>query len=319
VTPIPTAQVIVTYTMTPTVTLTPSDTPTATHTPTASPTQPPTIAPTSSFTPTLSPTPTATITPTLERQDHYRLSRPIARIGEQVDYVDRTYPYGGTQFGQREVHIGVEFFNPRHTTIIAAADGEVIYAGDDDANQYGPTTGYYGNLVVLEHDITSPTGLTVYTLYGHMQEISVARGQQIFRGEPLGTVGDTGIAIGPHLHFEVRLENPMDYRRTTNPELWIQPYQGFGTLAGRVVNPDGIEVQGATILVSNDRLRRETYTYGGDRVNSDIVWGENFVLGDLPQGDYDVVVPGFSGQVRYRGSMTIQAGRTTWMDIRLER
>lgn len=309
----------------------------ATETPTTAPTQPPTHTPvpidtlvptetptvTLTYTPTLTPSATLTeipsITPTLERADHYRLRRPINRITDEVDYVDRTYPYGGTQSGQRGVHLGSDFFNSRHTAVVAAAGGTVLYAGRDDSQAYGPSTDYYGNLIIIEHEITSPTGLSVSTLYGHLQEVLVETGQRVESGVRIGTVGDEGIAIGPHLHFEVRLGDPTDYHNTTNPELWLIPYQGYGTLAGRIVNRDGVLVYGTTIVVSNASIQRETYTYGGDRVNADPVWGENFVLGDLPQGDYSVAVMGGAGQVRYRGDVTIEIGKTSWLDIQLER
>jgi len=319
VTPIPTAVINASNTPTSVPTDRPTDTQVPTETIAPTDTLVPTATYTATFTPTITATHTPTITPTLERADHYRLRRPVNRIDDEVDYVDRTYPYGGTQSGQREVHIGVEFFNPRHTAVVAASGGTVRYAGEDNTQAYGPVTDYYGNLVIIEHDMTSPTGLMVSTVYGHLQEIIVETGQRVEAGERIGTVGDTGIAIGPHLHFEVRLGDPEDYQNTTNPELWLLPYQGFGTLAGRVVNRDDILVYGTTIVVSNANIQRETYTYGSDRVNADPVWGENFVLGDLPQGDYNLAVMGAAGQVRYRGEFTIEIGKTTWLDIRLER
>lgn len=281
------------------------------------------VVPTTTPLPTLTttPTPTATFvppptaTPLLERIDHYVLSRPIPQQDDLVHWVDATYPYGGTQFGQREVHLGVEFVNPRFTPIIAAAEGTVFFAGQDDTQQFGPDTDYYGNLIVIEHPFTAPEGGAVYTLYGHLQDISVETGQPIQRGQRIGQTGDTGIAIGPHLHFEVRVGAPTNYQNTRNPDLWIEPYRGFGTLAGRVTgisNTFGIVLQ-----VRSDTFQRETYTYGSDRVNSDPSWRENFTLRDIPAGTYEVFISN-NGRVVARADVSITAGATTWIELELD-
>jgi len=256
-----------------------------------------------------------TATAVLERVDHYWFSRPIAQEGDNVHWVDRTYPYGGTQFGTREVHLGVEFVNSRFTSVYAAGAGTILFAGEDRAIQFGPERDYYGNLVVIEHNRLSPEGLPLYTLYGHLQDIRVEEGQPIVAGELVGRVGDTGIAIGPHLHFEVRVGDVYDYQNTRNPDLWLQPYSGYGTLAGQVTgidNPYGIVLQ-----VRSDQLQRETYTYGSDRVNSDPAWNENFTLSDLPAGIYEVYISTSNGRTLFRQDVTIVAGQTNWLEVNL--
>lgn len=313
-TPVPTANLLAsaTHTQPPTATFTPSVTPSLTLTPSLTWTPSPTMPPTE--------TPSPTITPTLEQVDHYKLSRPIARDNNRVDWVDRTYPYGGTQFDTREVHLGVEFVNPRFTPILAAASGVVVFAGPDSDILIGPSLDYYGNVVVVEHDFLSPEGLPVYTLYGHMQRTEVETGASVTVGDQLGVIGDTGIAIGPHLHFEVRVgTSPFDYTLTRNPELWLQPFREFGTLAGRVTNPAGEILYGVTLLVRSAEIQRETYTYGSDRVNSDPVWNETFTLGDLPEGSYEVIINAENGRRLFRQTVTISAGQTTWLAIVLEK
>jgi murein DD-endopeptidase MepM/ murein hydrolase activator NlpD len=89
-------------------------------------------------------------------------------------------------------------------SIIAAGSGTVIWAG--------PRAGY-GNVVMIDH------GNGVVSLYAHQRSggIRVSRGQQVTKGQRIGTVGSTGFSTGPHLHFEVRVNgaprNPMTYLR----------------------------------------------------------------------------------------------------------
>ncbi|RMG82315.1 MAG: hypothetical protein D6712_14900 [Chloroflexi bacterium] len=259
-------------------------------------------------------------TPTVVLGDHYVMERPIYRdaTNGRSDWVDRTYPYGGTQYGEREVHHGVEFANPRFTPVLAVADGRVVFAGEDDQTLLGPTFDFYGNVVILEHHrLLSPEGLPVYTLYGHLQEIGVEVGDIVHAGNPIGKVGDSGIAIGPHLHFEVRVGDPFDYSATRNPDLWLKPWRGFGTLAGFVSDIEGNPVYGIVITVQSERVWRETYTYGDDSVNSDPAWGENFTLGDLPADDYDVFIRDEDGQLLFRELVPVESGQTTFIEIQL--
>ena len=117
-------------------TLEPSTTPTEIKLITPTPTDLPRVNPSS--TPTASPT--ATITPepqenTCEEEicyfsAHFLLSRPIGPQGR--DYVDPSYRYGSTQNGLRETHHGVEFVNSQGTSVLAAADGTVVFAGNDN-------------------------------------------------------------------------------------------------------------------------------------------------------------------------------------------
>ncbi|MCC6687118.1 MAG: peptidoglycan DD-metalloendopeptidase family protein [Fimbriimonadaceae bacterium] len=96
------------------------------------------------------------------------------------------------------LHAGVDFGAGTGTRIVAAGSGTVISAG---------YRGGYGNAVVIDH------GGGVSTLYGHCSRIYVSAGQRVTRGQQIAAVGSTGLATGPHLHFEVRVNgrpvNPM--------------------------------------------------------------------------------------------------------------
>ena len=99
----------------------------------------------------------------------------------------------GDRFGPRGamLHSGIDYPVPAGTTVRAAGRGCVIGAGWD--------AGGYGNLVVVRHRL----GMT--TWYAHLASIAVRRGMCLTAGRRVGTVGATGHASGPHLHFELRL------------------------------------------------------------------------------------------------------------------
>jgi murein DD-endopeptidase MepM/ murein hydrolase activator NlpD len=98
----------------------------------------------------------------------------------------------GSAFGSRDgrSHEGIDLPAPTGTPVLAAADGEVVYAGNGIRG--------YGNLVVLQH----PGDLL--TVYAHNSALHVSAGQAVRAGERIAQVGQTGRASGPHLHFEVR-------------------------------------------------------------------------------------------------------------------
>ena len=274
---------------------------------------------------TLPATETVAVIPTQapERVERFALIRPIriSNSNTQRDFVDRTYPYGDTQGGTRQTHSGVEFLNPTGTTVLAAEAGRVVFAGTDDTTLIGPRNGFYGNVVVIEHDdLQSPSGEPVYTVYAHLSRILVVNDGIITRGTPIGEVGDSGIAVGPHLHFEVRVgPDPFDYNATRNPDLWLHPYAGAGVLAGRLTDGTGQLLPGITIDIRSVRTNNLlfAFTYAPDTVNSDIAWQENFTRGDLPAGQYIVTVAQ-DGDVRFQQRIMIQDQKITWLDIVLE-
>jgi murein DD-endopeptidase MepM/ murein hydrolase activator NlpD len=248
--------------------------------------------------------------------EHFWLERPIP-----ADYnflVERTYPYASTQGDLREPHHGVEFENRSGTPVIAVAPGTVVVAGDDALIAYGPALSFYGNLVVIQ--LTEPyRGQPVFVLYGHLSQVAVRVGQAVQTGDKLGEVGFTGIAIGPHLHFEVRV-GANDYASTRNPELWLKPlpYNGqpWGVIAGRVVDTNGNLLFNLTVAIRPIQIDYEVQrnrfitTYVGDGVNGDEALQENFAIGDMPLGIYRVSV---NTTKPYEQTITVEAGRISWV------
>ena len=240
---------------------------------------------------------------------HFILQRPIQPPAN--DLIDPSYRYGSTANGTREPHHGVEFLNPSGTPVYAAADGTVIFAGQDDTAMYAPWANFYGNLVVLRHDAE------LFTLYAHLSNIDVESGQQVFAGDKVGEVGMTGVAIGSHLHFEVRQGNAENYFATQNPELWLVPAKDasgelLGTLMISVVDESHNLVKHAefTIEYYPDQSQERSKTYYGTTYIAELLNGdENAVLGELPAGHYRIAMEG-NGKV-YERWVEVEWGRLT--------
>jgi len=315
----PTGTVTSTATIKPTSTIT--MTPTATYTNTSTST--PTNTSTPTMFPTRSPDATNTIVPTyLPISDfpapHFWLGRPISP--EFNDYVTATYRYGSTQMSRFRVHHGVDFVNSLGTPISSTISGKVIFSGSDHYTKLGPEKQFYGRVVVIrafDHFLHQP----VFVLYGHLNTILVSKGQIVAKGTLLGTVGGAGVAKGgSHLHMEVRVGHN-DYTSTRNPELWLQPYPDWGTLAGRITDNQGKLVRIANITVISKQLddedlnpvRRYLTTYADGEINPDEVLGENFVLADLPPGIYTIGIN--TGGTIQRQNITILSDRLNWIEF----
>jgi murein DD-endopeptidase MepM/ murein hydrolase activator NlpD len=192
----------------------------------------------------------------------------------------------------------VDLHNPSGTPVVAAADGLVMVAGNDSKEAFGPISHYYGNLVILEHKFPG-IDPPFFTLYGHLSKVEVHIGQVVEAGDEIGKVGSSGVAIGSHLHFEVRL-GQNDYDSNRNPVLWLKPLTGsdgnlFGVIAGRLVDGQGklIYTRDFTIQYFRDPQGPQTAVYGIETyapekhpVGKDDLWQENFSLGDLQAGEY---------------------------------
>ena len=104
------------------------------------------------------------------------------------------------KFRTRIQHSGIDIGSPKGTPITAAGAGEVIFTG---------WLRGYGQVVIIDH------GNGYSTVYAHMSKISTDEGRAVKTGTVIGLVGQTGVATGPHLHFEVRVngkaQNPMKY------------------------------------------------------------------------------------------------------------
>jgi hypothetical protein len=97
------------------------------------------------------------------------------------------------------------------------------------------------------------------------------------------------VALGPHLHLEVRL-NEMGYFDTQNTDLWVRPDPGYGVIAGRVVDADNFYVPQQLVTLHQaatpDKFWRQTRTYPDNRYQPDPQLGETFLFANVPVGNY---------------------------------
>jgi murein DD-endopeptidase MepM/ murein hydrolase activator NlpD len=112
--------------------------------------------------------------------------------------------------GRREFHSGLDISSRRGTPIIAPADGTVISVGKDR---------YLGKYIKIAHSDT------LTTLYGHLLEHKVKKGEAVKRGAIIGLMGNTGLSTGHHLHYGVQVDkksvNPNHYILNTSPSQTI--------------------------------------------------------------------------------------------------
>jgi murein DD-endopeptidase MepM/ murein hydrolase activator NlpD len=125
------------------------------------------------------------------------LERGLAGIPQtlpaSLDFISSGFGYRADPFnGGAAFHAGLDFRGPIGAPIYAAAQGRVSFVGQ--------RTGY-GNVVEISH------GNGLMTRYAHMSAFHTTMGQQVSAGDVIGAIGSTGRSTGPHLHFEVRIND----------------------------------------------------------------------------------------------------------------
>jgi murein DD-endopeptidase MepM/ murein hydrolase activator NlpD len=131
--------------------------------------------------------------------DHFPGISPVSvkfRLGDGLKW--RTvHPVLGTS----RMHNGQDFDVPYGTDVYATGDGSVIESGWN--------SGGFGNYIVIDH------GYGLQTVYGHLSNIKVVRGQNVKRGDLIGISGNSGLSSGPHLHYQIEQfgthKNPINF------------------------------------------------------------------------------------------------------------
>ena len=152
-------------------------------------------------------------------------NRAKAFLRSPVEFSRVSSGFGGRFhpiFKNWRAHTGVDFAAPSGTRVIATADGHVVAAG---------TRGGYGNAVEIRH------GGGTTTLYAHLSGFATGMraGARVRQGEPIGFVGKTGYATGPHLHYEFKIagihQDPMKVALPKAEPVPASLRQQFGEVA----------------------------------------------------------------------------------------
>lgn len=101
----------------------------------------------------------------------------------------RTYKYKDEVI-DHQVHLGFDLASLKLSPVAASQNGVVVFADN---------LGIYGNAVILDH------GLGLFSLYGHLSTLAVAKDERVTAGQSVGQTGETGLAGGDHLHFSIML------------------------------------------------------------------------------------------------------------------
>jgi murein DD-endopeptidase MepM/ murein hydrolase activator NlpD len=116
---------------------------------------------------------------------------------------DRTYTWKGKKVDQ-QTHLGFDLAKLAHSPVPASNDGKVIWAQD---------LGIYGNCIVIDH------GYGLQSVYGHLSEFLVKKGDLVKKGQTIAKTGSTGLAGGDHLHFTMLIDGVQ-----INPVEWWDPH-----------------------------------------------------------------------------------------------
>ena len=122
-------------------------------------------------------------------------SLPIHFPLAKEDFKNISSPFGFRRhpiLQKNKLHAGIDLVAPKGAAVLASANGVV----QKSVYQKG-----YGNHIVIAHY------LTLETLYAHLWITLVKKGDTVTQGQLIGFVGDTGLATGPHLHYEIRMNN----------------------------------------------------------------------------------------------------------------
>jgi len=138
---------------------------------------------------------------------HLTWTQPFVQLGNskvEASFADfRAYVYNG-QVVDRQVHLGFDLAVVQHAPVLAANDGNVVYAG---------YLGIFGNVVVIDH------GCGLQSLYAHLNAFEVKEGEAVKRDQVIAHSGQTGLAFGDHLHFTMLLDGI-----PVNPVEWWDPH-----------------------------------------------------------------------------------------------
>jgi murein DD-endopeptidase MepM/ murein hydrolase activator NlpD len=201
---------------------------------------------------------------------------------------DQSWLFGET-WGTLPVRKGNSFAAPEGAEVKAAEDGVVT----DALTGPGPAGIQYRNCVIIEHKNILPDVPVVYTIYGQLAEMKVKKGDRVKRGDVIGITGVPSSATDSsretEIVFEIRMGN-LNEESIVNPELFTKhTSDNTGMIAGQLINKNGQILSGIRIdgVTKSPEIVRYAYslTYALG-IPPSKQYNENFVIGDVPEGDY---------------------------------
>lgn len=179
------------------------------------------------------------LTGRIGRQERYmrQLTQAIAERRDMLNALPRLTPCDGeltSPFGVRVHPISGE--EKMHTGMdIAAPSGHPISSAGDGVVRFSGTQNGYGNVIEIDH------GYGYRTLYGHASRLLVKKGDTVRRGQLIALVGSTGASTGPHLHYEVIVDDTK-----VNPIPFLMEPPIARTAPARKVDVKKADTRGAT-------------------------------------------------------------------------
>ncbi|HLE08413.1 MAG TPA: M23 family metallopeptidase [Thermodesulfobacteriota bacterium] len=112
------------------------------------------------------------------------------------------YPVSDPYGSRGGTHYGIDYAAPKGSSVRASERGVVVRAADHPKTETRKRA--YGNVIVIDHaPDAGEYKRHIYTLYAHLDWMSVRAGGIVKKGETIGASGNTGMSTGPHLHFEI--------------------------------------------------------------------------------------------------------------------
>ncbi len=221
---------------------------------------------------TRTPLPAEAVSP---EPSHLLLDWPLLHGAEALS---RVYPYGGTNGLRLQVHHGVDLIRAVGTPILAAADGIVVHGGSDFSTRFGAYTNYYGNRSSsgthsLSDEQPSSRCTATWKRAGRCGQ-AVARANSWHGWRQRYRAGATS-------PFRGALGSAFDFDPRATRNCGCAPAD-HGLVAGRVTAADGRLLYGVTVDVQSAQVRSSAPPMASS-VNADVVFGENFTLGNLPR------------------------------------
>jgi hypothetical protein len=214
----------------------------------------------------------------LEKPAHQWMARPIS--SEENSYIDQIHLFETNLSDNLTGYNGVIFNNPGGVEVSAVDYGTVVYTSRKTGHLVLKCDTHYKNYYVYAH-------------YYNLKKITRWIGQKVLKRDIIGYVGNNGYANSNQLCLEVSLSMADDSNvpnEPVNPELWLTPLPGCGTIVGLVADTTGIPINNVKICGIEKTGPKETpFIFAESYSNPNAFspeYRENFVISDVPAGNY---------------------------------